>query len=196
MEHRSCGLVVARESAAVRCYAHPTVRLEDAITFSLAHAHWGLRSLIDAARPLPPAALEQDLGIGPGGLRANLAHTIECVFFFAANLSGRHYEHPPEGFEARSATLDGLSSLLEQAQGELDAALRDYTARGCPDTVPWPNAPTGSLPAPAALAQIVDHAALHRTQAINILKRLGVSPLPDLDPMSFQATRTAAIETA
>lgn len=118
------------------------------------------------------------------------------MFFFAANLEGRGYTQPTN-FEDSARTLDGLASLLAQAQHALDSALTAYIARGCPDTVLWPNAETGALPASAAIAQIVDHAALHRTQAINILKRLGVTPLPDLDPMSFHAARaTLATATA
>lgn len=61
-------------------------------------------------------------------------------------------------------------------------------SHGLPTMVPWPGTDAGAMPATAALAQVFDHAALHRTQCVNILKRLGVNPPPDLDPMTFVAT--------
>lgn len=155
----------------------------DSIRFHLAHSHWALRSLIDAARALSPQQLEQDLNIGPGGVRANIAHTIECMFFFADNFAGREYFERPD-FARRTATLDALSDLLDEAQHDLAVALIT-TACAAPDTVPWPNSGAGHLPTPAAFAQVFDHATLHRTQCINMAKRLGVTPIPDLDPLTF-----------
>lgn len=130
--------------------------------------------------------MEEELGIGPGSLRVNIAHTIEVMFFFADNFAGRAYVEPPH-FAPQSATLAGLRSLLSEADTCLRAAILGASERGLGDRVHWPNAEQGSLPTEAAIAQVFDHAALHRTQCINMLKRLGVRPVPDLDPMSFQA---------
>ncbi len=60
-------------------------------------------------------------------------------------------------------------------------------SRPLPATIHWPNADRGTLSAVTAIAQVFDHAALHRTRCINMLKRLGFRPIPDLDPMTFQA---------
>jgi len=163
------------------------IPLHNLLRFQLAHATWALRSILDAAAKLPAPALEQELGIGPGPLRVNIAHTIEVMFFFADNVAGREYVEPPH-LAQQSSTVQGLRDLLSEADAHLRASLLNASERGFGAQVHWPNAEQGSLPTEAAIAQIVDHAALHRTQCINMLKRLGVRPVPDLDPMTFAAS--------
>lgn len=163
------------------------MNLPDLIRFQLAHSSWALRELIAAAATLPPSRLEEDLNIGPGPLRANIAHTIEVMFFFADNFAGREYTEPPH-FASQSQSLAGLRALLAEADDKLRSALLAALARGLGDRILWPNAPEKSLPTSTAIAQTFDHAALHRTQCINMLKRLGVQPVPDLDPMTFAST--------
>ena len=158
----------------------------DLLRFHLAHSTWAIHQLLDAAATLPAAKLEEDLNIGPGPLRENLAHTIECMFFFADNFAGRDYVKPPD-FAARSNSVESLRGLLDEATDRLTTALLAASDSGLGDRIPWPNAPEKSLPTAVAIAQTFDHAALHRTQCINMLKRLGVRPVPDLDPMSFAA---------
>ena len=160
------------------------------IRFQIAHGAWALARLIEHARTLPAAKVEEDLGIGPGSLRENIAHTIECMFFFADNFAGLEYVEPAE-FAAKSKSLDGLANLLDAAHAKLRLAMVRAGERGFDNMVLWPNADSGSLPAAAAVAQVFDHSTLHRAQCVNMLKRLGVQPVPDLDPMTFQATLKA-----
>ena len=160
--------------------------INDLIRFQLAHSTWALTSLLEHAATLPTSKLEEDLGIGPGSLRENLAHTIECVYFFADNFAGREYVERV-GFADRARTLAGLRSMMSESQRELRDAILNAFERGLGEQVYWPNAPAKALPTAAAICQVFDHAALHRTQCINMLKRLGVRPVPDLDPMTFQA---------
>ena len=131
--------------------------------------------------------MEQDLGIGPGGVRENIAHTIEAMFFFADNFAGREYVERPE-FQSESKSVSGLRRLLAAAGEALRNSLLPVCSRPIPATIHWPNAEGGTLPAVVAIAQMFDHSTLHRTQCINMLKRLGVRPVPDLDPMTFRAT--------
>lgn len=163
------------------------VDLVQLIRFQLAHSAWALGQLLDAAAALAPERLEEDLNIGPGPLRENIAHTIECMYFFADNFAGREYVERA-GFASRARTITGLRAMLGEAQGELASAMLAAAERGFEARVHWPNADEKSLPTAAAIAQVFDHAALHRTQCINMLKRLGVRPVPDLDPMTFQST--------
>lgn len=127
------------------------------------------------------------MGIGPGGVRENLAHTVEAIFFFADNFAGRDYVERP-GYAEGSKSLDGIAGLLEDAARELKAAMVGACAKGLGERVMWPNAEGGTMPAETAVAQVFDHSTLHRAQCINMLKRLGVRPVPDLDPMTFTAT--------
>lgn len=139
--------------------------------FGIEHSAWALRVLLDHAGRLPAADIERDMNIGPGLLRANLAHTIEAMLFFADCFAGKTYTEPPD-FAALSATPSGLRMLLDRAHAALRASMQGAIARGLPVMVPWTGTDAGTMPAAAALAQVFDHAALHRTQCINMLKRL------------------------
>lgn len=167
--------------------------VHELVAFQIEHSAWALGELIRHAQGLSPQQVEQDLGIGPGSVRANLAHTIEAMFFFADNFAGRDYVQPAE-FARESRTLEGLARLLPKAAGALRTAMLDACRNGLAERVPWPSARGGSLTATAAVAQVFDHSTLHRTQCINMLKRLGVRPVPDLDPMTFLAAGLAAVD--
>lgn len=158
-----------------------------ALRFSLAHSRWAMHRLLDACETLSPARFDQDMGIGPGSLRVTLAHVIEAMFFFADNFAGRDYR-PRDDFDREAATIPGLRRLLGQADAHLRREMLATAGQNAPETIRWPNAETGVLPTSVAVAQVFDHACLHRTQCINMLKRHGVLPVLDLDPMSFQAT--------
>ncbi len=160
------------------------------VRFEIERGAWAIGRLIDHARRLPVEAVEREMNIGPGPLRANIAHTIEAMFFFAACFSGKAYAEPPD-FADLSKSLDGLQALLHRAHTDLRGSMLTAIAEGLPANVRWTGTDAGVMPAAAALAQVFDHATLHRTQCINMLKRLGVAPAPDLDPMSFVATGAA-----
>jgi uncharacterized damage-inducible protein DinB len=162
------------------------VVLSDHVRFGVAHGTWAWGRVIDSAAHLPTDAVERDLGIGPGGLRVTIAHAIEVMFFFAACFDGREYTEAPD-FAERSATLEGLRGLLAEAHAALHDAMLGACSRGLTGPVAWPGGDVPFMPAEAAVAQVFDHATLHRAQCVNMLKRLGVLPLPDLDPMSYVA---------
>ena len=155
--------------------------------FEIEHGAWALGQLIDHAGRLSAEAVERDMNIGPGPLRVNIAHTIEAMFFFADCFAGKTSAEPPD-FAELSATLAGLRTLLHRAHANLRASMLTAIANGLPAMVPWTGTDAGAMPAAAAIAQAFDHAALHRTQCVNMLKRLGVTPVPDLDPMTFVAS--------
>jgi uncharacterized damage-inducible protein DinB len=156
------------------------------VRFGVAHSSWAWAKLLDHAASLAPDAIERDLGIGPGGVRVTIAHAVEVMFFFAACFDGREYEEPP-CFAERSATIEGLRGLLAEADGQVREAMLGACSRGLSSPIAWPGGDVPMMPPEAAVAQVFDHATLHRAQCVNMLKRLGVRPVPDLDPMSFIA---------
>lgn len=153
------------------------------IRFTLAHNTWAIERLLTECERLTPEQFDRDLGIGPGSLRLNIAHTVEVMLFFADTLAGRTYTQPPD-LQSLSATVPGLRTILARAHAALAASLAHAADRGIPDPIPWPSAPRAEMPAAAALAQVFDHAIAHRAQCVNMLKRHGLAA-PDLDPMTF-----------
>lgn len=156
------------------------------LRFTLAHHHWALESLLTECERLTPEQFDRELGIGPGSLRVNIAHTIEVMYFFADNFAGRDYTEPAD-LATLSASITGLRTLLSRASTALRTSMLAAAESGPNPTTHWPNAPRGVMSTPAAIAQVFDHTIAHRAQCINMLKRLGVTP-PDLDPMTFEST--------
>lgn len=156
------------------------------LRFTLAHHAWAISRLLDECERLTPEQFDRELGIGPGSLRVNIAHTLEAMLFFADNFAGRDYIEPAD-LATLSASITGLRTLLDRAGAALRSSMLAAAERGLGPTTHWPNAPQGVMSTPAAIAQVFDHAIAHRAQCINMLKRLGVPP-PDLDPMTFEST--------
>jgi len=160
--------------------------LAESVRLSLAHSSWAIAQLLSHARRLTDEQFNQDLGIGPGSLRVNIFHVIEAMFFFADCFAERPWTERPN-LHSDSTSIDGLARLLDQATRDLGDAMTSAIARGLPDSLAWASSNSGRASGAVAIAQVFDHATLHRTQCIHMLKRLGVSPLPDLDPLSFEA---------
>lgn len=166
--------------------------LVDQVRFGVGHSAWALRRLLEEAGRLTPEQVRRDLGVGPGSLLDNLAHTIEAMFFFGDCFAGRAYV-VRAGFAERAGSMDGLRGLVDEAERELLTSMEGAGGgwRSSTERVAWASSDAGSLSVCAAVAQVFDHAAAHRAQCVNMLKRLGVSPLPDLDPMSYEAAQSA-----
>ena len=127
-----------------------------------------------------------DVGPPPGSLQGVLAHAIEAMLYFADNFSGRTYQERPH-FEADSKTPQGLIALLAEADGELRGAVQGFlfANEGNLDApVHWSFA-RRDISAAVALAQVFDHATGHRVQAVHMLKKLGVTPLPEAFPLEW-----------
>ncbi len=157
------------------------------LRFTLAHHEWAIARLLDECERLTAEQFDRDLGIGPGSLRINIAHTLEAMLFFADNFATREFVEPA-GLASLGTTVTGLRTLLARASVSLRDSMMGAVEAGLGPRVHWPNAPGGSMSVAAAIAQVFDHAIAHRAQCVNMLKRLGVPP-PDLDPMTFEASR-------
>lgn len=155
------------------------------VSMQLEHNVWSTRRLIEACRPLSRQQWEQNFDIGPGSLAATLSHIVETMAYFADCFAGKVYERRPD-FAARASTPDTLLSLLDEAGRALDDAVESLVLRHAErGSVMWRSAPGGKIPVPVALAQVFDHGTHHRAQCLNMLRRLGVEPLPRLDPIAF-----------
>ncbi|MBC7772701.1 MAG: hypothetical protein H7210_09430 [Pyrinomonadaceae bacterium] len=159
--------------------------LDRLIEFQLDHNAWATGRLIDACATLTPEQFERHMEIGPGSLQGTLSHIIETMFFFADCFTARHYENRSD-FALKSRSVAGLQELLDRSSSELDTAINQALAGGVPAELAWASSEHGRMSGPAAVAQVFDHGSYHRAQCMNMLKRLGVLPLPGVDPMSFE----------
>lgn len=161
--------------------------MAECVRFALEHNTWATRRVLEACRGLTPEQFAQDLSIGPGSLRSTLAHVIEAMGYYADNFAGKKPDGRADHSE-RTRTVDGLVAMLTEADAKLRAAMGPMlenppSASGA--RIVWPSIPTRAVSAWAAIQQVFDHGSHHRAQCLNMLKRLGVSPLPRVDPLTF-----------
>lgn len=137
---------------------------------------WANGVLLGLAIPLEAAVIDRQFDMGLGTIRKTLAHLYDAERWWLANWTSDTtvYEHSP-------ATI-GLEDLREQSRdlarrrdafiGALDeaAAQRIVVAAVGPMKI--------SVPIIESLVQLCGHGTHHRTQAVNMLRQVGVKAPP------------------
>jgi len=158
----------------------------DPLDITLHFDRWATMRIIDVLRRLDPEQLNQSFGIGIGSLRGNLIHVLlsmEVWFDRAADRETRKWEID------RTLTLDQIVTRMEVVWSEIERCLKVW--RNTPGEMERIvsetfKAPEGGLETvrfarSAVLLHIFNHGTHHRVQCLNMLKQLGVNPLPDID---------------
>jgi uncharacterized damage-inducible protein DinB len=163
----------------------------------LAYDAWANRQMLEACRPLTPAQFERPLDAGHGSLAATIDHLIMSLFFFADRLNR---VVPVERYDplARSWTADDLISIFEHGSRELRTAVTQaLSAHALTDMLSWTDTdqedvdPLDQVSYAVALAQIIDHGIHHRTQAMTMLRQLGIETPTEWHPFEWdEATRS------
>ncbi len=152
----------------------------DPVQILLAHNHWATRNVLDACAKLTDAQLDQEFEMGAGSLRATMTHVLGALRGWGDLLAQRDQRE-------RLETQDPLSpvQLLEM----LDEVGADILA-----TVDSPldevlTAERGgksySFTRGAILTHVTTHGMHHRAQVLNMLRHLGVDPVPPSSVMEW-----------
>lgn len=140
----------------------------------LAHNHWATRNILDACAKLTDAQFHQRFEMGIGSLHDNLTHTQLALGVWTDVLIGRPLGPRPttlprftvaqlmEKLDATSAEL--LEVAFKHPPSQIVARTRDGKAE--------------NYTRAAVLAHISTHGMHHRAQCLNMLRHLGVDPLP------------------
>ena len=148
----------------------------DPLKILLAHNHWATAQLLDACAKLAPEQFHQRFDIGPGSLHDTLAHIIAVMRSLTETLSGTD-PRPRLDASSQRHTPEQLRRLLDESAQELSIESRrlplsDQVIR---------RTKAGqllTLTRGAVLAHVTTHGMHHRAQCLNMLRRLGVTPLP------------------
>ena len=149
----------------------------DLLPILLAHDHWATTQLLDACNKLPDDALHRRFEIGPGSLHDALTHLIAATRAWTDSLVGRDPPRPRPDADGQRRTPEELRTLLNESSQELSSEsqrrpLAELITRRLRD------GRTIQLTRAAVLAQVITHNMHHRAQCLNMLRQLGVSPLP------------------
>ena len=152
----------------------------------LAHDAWTTRRLLDCARALPPSRLDAPQEIGPGSIRATLAHVIRNMEVWTDLMAER------EPRTAGGDDVESLGSRLEAAAADLKALATEVRARDA-----WDERWLDRLDDPprektygGAIGHVLTHSMHHRAQLIHMLKQAGADDVPEGDLLGWErATR-------
>ncbi len=148
----------------------------DPLQILLSHDRWATAQLLDACARLTAEQFHRRFDIGPGSLHDTLTHVVGAMRAWTETLAGAEPRSRIEG-DGQRRTPAELRSLLEASWQEFAAE-----ARGRPVgeivTRRTRDGRTFDITRGAVVAQVATHGAHHRGQCLNMLRRLGVSPLP------------------
>ncbi len=146
----------------------------------LAHDHWATRNVLDACARLTEQQFHQPFEMGPGSLHATLSHIIWGMRLWTDILHQRPVREPEDN---QRWTVPQMLMRLDASAAELGEAARakplDALITRDRFGKTWKHT-RGEV-----VTHITTHAVHHRAQCLNMLRRLGVSPLPESSVMEW-----------
>ncbi len=155
----------------------------------LRHNAWATRVLLERCRELTAAQLARTFDIGPGSVHDTLLHVIGAMRRWADRIAGR--EVRPRLEEGGRRYVPGeLLELLDEASADFSDVAERVAAEGRLDErmeyrLPGEEAPRACTRG-TAIVHAMTHGAHHRAQVLNMLRRLQVGDLPDLDAIEWE----------
>lgn len=146
----------------------------DPVEILLTHNRWATRNVLDACAALPAAQFHQAFDMGPGSLHNTVTHMLGAMRGWGDMLAGREQRQRLE--EGGKRTPRQLMELLDEIADDLEASANAHPAdeqvsgsRG---------GRTFTFTRGGVLTHVTTHGMHHRAQCLNMLRRLGVEPLP------------------
>jgi uncharacterized damage-inducible protein DinB len=140
----------------------------------LIHNHWANRKIIEACAPLTPEQFHRTFEMGRGSVHNTIAHILGAMRAWNDMLNGR--EPGPRVEAGPQHTCDELLALLEEITADLNATARALPLDEIVSAVRGGKKYT--LTRGGVLTHVTTHGMHHRAQCLNMLRQLGVSPLP------------------
>ena len=145
----------------------------DPLDILLAHDRWATRNLLEVCAKLTLEQFHQTFEMGPGSLHDSMTHILGAMRGWADLLAGREVRFrldearrsPEELIELHGGIADEFSTLAkahdaaETVTSELGGKSYTFTRGG-------------------VLTHVTTHAMHHRAQCLNMMRHLGVDPLP------------------
>lgn len=152
----------------------------DPITILLAHNRWATQSLIDACAALPEDQWHREFAIGPGSLHRGITHVLGAMRGWGDLLAGREQRPRLEGEQLGVAQLrELLTELADDLEASAAAHPLDETVTGSRGGQSY------TFTRGAVLTHVATHGMHHRAQCLNMLRQLGVDPLPPSSVMEW-----------
>lgn len=153
----------------------------------LRYSGWASRKLLEAARDLNPEDLTRNVGVSHESILGTLSHIHAADRFWYSRVVD---PNEPVIRESGLATLEKQWPAVQQkweawAAGLTDADLSRVVSYKTSKGIRYENV-TSEI-----LLHVVNHATLHRGQAVGMIRQLGIAP-PVTDLMSYYRELAAA----
>ena len=148
----------------------------DILQILLSHDRWATAQLLDTCDKLTPDQFHHRFDIGPGSLHDTVTHIAGAMRAWTETLGGQD-PRPRLETDGQRRTPGQLRSLFEEAWREFAAEarrrpLQEMVTRRTRD------GKILQINRSAVLTQVTTHGMHHRAQCLNMLRQLGVKPLP------------------
>src|SRR5262245_26853891 len=152
----------------------------------LRYSAWASRKLVEAVRAVSDADLEKPVGISHNSLLGTLAHILWADW--------RWFTRVIEPMEEPGQTREALEAVWHELQDKWVAWAERASEAEINRVVEYVSILDGQqarTPAWQIVLHLVNHATLHRGQAMGMLRQMGIAP-PHTDLMNFYRELTAA----
>lgn len=143
------------------------------IDILLTHNRWATRNILECCATLRVEQFHQRYEIGPGSLHDTVRHILVAMVAWGDILAGREQRSYQL---SKNCTPQELLSLLDKISDDLQVSAKAH---------PYDEMVSGSLgskhysiPRGGVLTHVTTHGMHHRAQCLNLLRQLGVDPLP------------------
>ena len=152
----------------------------------LRYSAWASRKLVAAVRAVPDADFEKPAGVSHSSLQGTLAHILFADWIWFTRVV-EPMEKPGQTREALETVWPELQDRWvawadRASQAEIDRLVKYQSML---------DGQTASTPAWQIVLHVVNHATLHRGQAVALLRQMGMAP-PHTDLMYFYRELAAA----
>jgi uncharacterized damage-inducible protein DinB len=148
----------------------------DPLQILLSHDRWASAGMLDVCDKLTDEQFHEPFEIGRGSVHDTLTHMAGAMRTWTDTLSGQSPRPRPETDGIRR-TPEQLRELLEESWRELSA---EVSRRPLGEMITRRTADgrTVDMTRGAVLVHVTTHGMHHRAQCLNMLRQLGVKPLP------------------
>ena len=148
----------------------------DLLQILLSHDRWATAQILEACGRLTDDQFHRRFEIGPGSLHDTLTHIVGAMRAWTDTLAGQPARPRPET-DGQHRTPERIRSLLLESWNELNEESRRRPL-GEIVTRHLRTGRVADFTRGAVLTHVATHGMHHRAQCLNMLRHLGVTPLP------------------
>jgi uncharacterized damage-inducible protein DinB len=143
------------------------------IDILIAHNQWAARNILSACAALTAEQFHQRFEMGPGSLHDTTTHILGAMRAWTDMLAGRPEQPRLEGAKRTPAEL---LALLDAISADFAAVAKAHPLEELVHRERGGKMYT--FPRGGVLTHVTTHGMHHRAQCLNMLRQVGVSPLP------------------